>query len=393
MITFECEECESSFTVAAKLAGQAAKCKKCGHRFVIPSKSDGSAEIALAGRATPTTARERAKQASLARNSGGGTAVAARPVREPSLVGGRPVGWLDAVNSQVGLKPVTMLNARAILQRQKDEDDDGPSQYQMHIPSVPVANRVKGSAPVALAKKAMQQSRWTYQKIFIRLGGLLRWVDDAAYGFSILFLILAIVGVILSRHSYTIMGLSGIVLLSMLRIWTAVSNLVVKIFKKGPIDGLIFLIPPVAAYKIYNHWSKWEKPIKRVINPSLIICAVVVAYVYLPWINGKKRFSGSFMSQFEQGLEAVKRDAKASLSEVEGKVEKIGHNLPKKLQDMKLDEMAKKAGKSLSEASDKVGKSVEIGVSEVNKSLKKATDSEKEVSGKGDTKSPVKTKE
>ena len=333
--------------------------------------------------------------ASRARNgNSGGVAVAERPVREPSLLSGRPVGWLDAVNSQVGLKPVTMINARAILQKQREEDDDGgPSQYQIHIPSAPIGKRVKESAPVVLAKKAMQQSRWSYQKLFIRLGGLLRWIDDTAYGFSILSLILAIVGVIMNHHSYTIMGLSGIVLLSALRVWMGVSNLVVKIFKKDPISGLIFLIPPVAAYKIINNWPKWEKSIKRVINPALIICAVAVAYIYVPWINGKRKFTGNFKSQFEQSLEAVKRDSKATLSEVSKQVsaetEKLKHDIPKKLEGLKLDEMSKQAGKTLENVSDKVSKSVESTVSDVNKSLKKAT-----ADGKNDdTKPPVKTNE
>ena len=355
-VTFCCDNCRSSFTVDAKLAGQSARCKKCGLRFVIPSKSAG------AGTSLMSLFTQRAAPAATNCRQ---TAATAASIRERSLAGARPIGWLDAVNSQVALRPVTVISAAAIKKKQREEDNDGgPREYKIHVPR---DERGPGLAarPAAAVKKGMDQAKWTYRNLFSRLGRIARWIDETSYALTVLCVIGTAIGIILGKQAYTMMGLTGIVLLSILRIWAAIANLIIVPFRKNPVHGIMFLIPPFNIFMIYSNWEKWRKPIKRVISPFIAIAAVFAVYLFVPWVNGDRKLSGDIKSRLRGAAKAMEEDTRKEFDDLSKKAEQAKAAAPKQIEKLKLNELKDKAGKSL----DDLKKQAEKTAGEVQKSI------------------------
>ena len=102
MIHFQCPACGAPFEVDDRLAGRVGRCKACGGRTKVPS--NGAAQAVAT--ATPPRPRAMAAAAAGPRLTPVGAAGASRP--QPSFAAGRPLNWLEAVNSQVALAPITM---------------------------------------------------------------------------------------------------------------------------------------------------------------------------------------------------------------------------------------------------------------------------------------------
>src|SRR5262245_39701343 len=101
MIHFQCPACGAPFEVDDRLAGRVGRCKGCGGRTKVPSA--GSAQPAAAAPPRPKAMAVAAAGPRLTTVAAG---AASRP--QPSLAAGRPLNWLEAVNSQVALAPISM---------------------------------------------------------------------------------------------------------------------------------------------------------------------------------------------------------------------------------------------------------------------------------------------
>ena len=355
-ISFSCDSCKSPFTVDAQLAGRHGRCNACGHRTLIPSpvvtdRADArqkdrrpGGSVAAAG---PTFDPQRGRsEARLATGPG------------PSPAGGRSVGWLNTVNSQIALKLVSMEKV-PVVRRRTEEVEDPATSYKAVIPRELRQKHRITSRPAGKLRLSYLRGINSYQQFFRKFSWLFRWINETAYGLAIPFMLLAIVGGIMNNHSLTVMGLSVIVLLNIVRLVAGLANLIAISFRDSPIKGLLFLIPPVTVFLLWQNRKKWHKTIKRSVSPVLTIFLVLLAYAYVPWLNGNKKAQANLGNTLRNAARNLENDLQDSVSKIKKKGREVEGELPRKMEKLKLNEIKDQALKSIDDLSQKVRKSTE----------------------------------
>jgi len=308
MIHFECPTCAAAFDVDERLAGRAGRCKKCGGRMKIPA--DGASEAAPARAAA---GRPRAMAAAAAAPAGPrltpmAAAVATRP--QPSLAAGRPINWLEAVNSQVALAPISMDNLRGLGNRPSPMDEPSiPGPYKLaSAPSLPALEAI-GGKPAGAVTRGYRQGMGKFQKLF-------RWINESAYFVSVPFLMCLLLGLVVQNHALMVLGATAVVVLNIGRIVAGVANLVVIPFRESPIQGVLFLIPPLTFFYMAQNWHKMQRPVKRVVGPILTIGMVALAFMAEPWLKGEGKSKGSIQDQAKAGVRALKEGMKEKMGKI-----------------------------------------------------------------------------
>ncbi len=223
MIHFECPSCGAPFDVDDRFAGRNGRCKACGGRTKVPDKS---VKAVAAG---PVANRKMAAVA---------PAAAARS--RPSIAAARPVNWRDVVVSQVALAPISSDNLRAIRPKPSPFDDPvGPAgPYKLATaPSLPALDSHGGRAAGALTR-GYRQGLGKVEKIF-------RWINQSAYLVSVPFLMCLLAGLALGNHSLMVLGATVVIALNIGRVVAGIGNLAAIAFRESPMQGVLFLIPPV----------------------------------------------------------------------------------------------------------------------------------------------------
>lgn len=357
-ITFSCKKCQASFTVDAQLAGRAAKCRKCGERLEIPTPQ-AARQSAMAGSGKVAAGSGIAGLGSASSDSSSGRkrgVTAADGLRRSAgETSSRSIGWMDAVNSQIGLKPITMVAARVVNQKEIDEWEDPQSQYKVVIPS----DMRKKSTVVTKSKEVAAASYFkgirSYRQFFNLFVVLSRWINETAYAISLIFLITAIVGSIMGKPSLITMGLSMVVLLNLIQLGAGVFNLIAIQFRGNLAKGLLFLFPPITAYNLWKNWYRWRKPIGRITTPIVWLIVIAAAYRYIPWLNGTKKGPGSF----KEAVETIKKNVGETVKDVEQRGTDLKEKIPTELEKGKFDELQKKAGETLDNLKEKGQKVIE----------------------------------
>jgi hypothetical protein len=278
---------------------------------------------------------------------------------------GRPTNWQDAVNSTVRLKPIPVERVPAMQRLIKEEDDgldDDSTPYHL-AKEIPPDEKLKRSRPRAGIVTT------SYHGLFRKSARILRWINESAYGISILFLMVACVGYAMQvyenrespdpappkqssparslgqieaelaqadlptqgeqaadvdaeapqaqlkikssptkQSKWTIIGISGIVVLNLVRLIAGLANLIVIPFEKSPLTGVLFLIPPITFFHIWRHWNKLRKPVKRVVGPAFALALVVLAYAFVPGLSRAARTSGGLERRLAASVDILKRD-------------------------------------------------------------------------------------
>ncbi|MSR56465.1 MAG: hypothetical protein EXS05_02190 [Planctomycetaceae bacterium] len=362
-ITFSCDTCQSPFTVDSQLAGRQARCRKCGRKMQIPAASTGGGGRPLVewgGNGSRAGARSAAPQGSQAGDSRRGRGGTGSAVAEASAANGRPISWMDAVNSQVGLKPITMVAAPSLRQRQEVQEKSVTS-YKVTVPrELRPKNRAVTKSKHLVNAGYMEGIR-SYKQFFNKFAYLFRRINEMSYGFTVVCLIVAIVGAIMGKHSLTVMSISAIVLLNIVGLAAGVSNLIAIQFRGNVVKGLLFLIPPVTVYYLWTNSTKWKKPIRRVMTPIVTLAIVMAAYAYIPWLNGNKASQANWKERIEGAVDTIKHDVGGSMSEVGEKARELKGKLPDDLKNMNLDDVKKKAEETVDDLKDKFQKSTGTG--------------------------------
>jgi hypothetical protein len=230
-------------------------------------------------------------------------------------VAGRPLNWLEAVNSQVALAPITADGMPALRRRPSPLDEPsiaGP--YKLATaPSLPALEAGRGHAAGAVTR-GYRQGVGSIQRLF-------RWINESAYLVSVPFLMLTLLGLVIGNHSLLAMGATAVVVLNIGRIVAGLANLVAIAFRESPLQGVFFLIPPITFFYLYQNWHKVRKPVKRIVGPILTILMVGLAFAAEPWLRGDAQAKGSMTEQLRSGLQSASK-------EIQGKAEKVpGINL------------------------------------------------------------------
>ncbi len=323
-IHFFCEFCQSEFTVDGKLAGRKARCKRCDREMRIPHKSVAVVPAGVAAQATAGARRS--------------VGAASKAATSPAAVAGRSMNWLDAV-SQLHLKAESVEAKSPAVRRILDAPEDSVTSYKLprareeHA----VGERLSKKASV-LADAASRSNR----QFFNSFSRMFRKINDATYGISLIFLIVGIVGVIMQKHALVVFGISMIVLLSVVGLAAGVANLITINFRKNPVRGLLFLIPPVTVYYLWQDADKWSKPLGRIITPAVILVGILAAYMYIPWLSGHDDKD----LNWREAVKTIKQDVKGSVSQSRQELNKLKGQLP--------DDLQKQAADAIEGATDKV---------------------------------------
>jgi hypothetical protein len=223
---------------------------------------------------------------------------------------GRPTNWLEAVTSQVALAPISMDNLKAL--RNKPAFVDEPSTagpYKLATaPSLPVVFARRGKAAGAITR-GYRGGMGQLQKLF-------RWLNESAYLVSVPFLMLLLLGLVIGNRSLMSLGAAGAVVLNIGRIAAGVANLAVIPFRESPIQGVLFLIPPITFFYLAQNWYKVKRPVMRIVGPILTLALVALAFIVEPALRTAIKAEGSLEERAKAGLGASRKEAREQIGKV-----------------------------------------------------------------------------
>ena len=280
MIHFQCPSCASPFEVDDRLAGRAGRCKVCGGRMKIPSNGAVAAPAA-AGKPRRQRPLSPPRGGRPAADPGGGlggfqapAVDGRRPAHELARRGDQPggpgadqhagpeaaAGRQVCVGGRAVHRGAVQARRRTVAARDEGGGRQGRGGHHARV------SREHGQGPEALPLDQPE-----------RLPRL-RPVPDVL-----------LLGLATGSHSLMVLGATAVIVLNIGRIVAGVANLVVIPFRESPIQGVLFLIPPITFFYMYQNWHKVHRPVKRIVGPILTIAMVAAAFVAEPWIGAKAR--------------------------------------------------------------------------------------------------------
>lgn len=312
-IVFFCQSCGARFEVPPSHAGKHGKCRSCGQQMTIPRAEALASMTALPAVAAAAPAPAAKANAPFRLSSTEpASEPRSRPAR-PAAVSAAPVGWIDAVNSRVGLAPISVPGLAALAPKKPIAldalaDDSRSALYAVvSAPERPVVAAGGAGRPNVL------QAFWRGQLGTVQR--LMRWVNDASYLVSIPFLFLILLGAVIPNRGLALIGATLVVLLNIGRLVTGLVNLVAVPFREGIAQGILFLIPPMTFVYLSKHWKKLHRSVKRIIEPAITIALVFLAFTFVPSLSGGKGEGGPL-------LERLKASATELSGEMRGEVER-----------------------------------------------------------------------
>ena len=169
---------------------------------------------------------------------------------------------------------------------------------------------------------------------------LFRKINQAAYLFSVPFLVILLLGIAVQNRPMALFGATVVVLLNVGRIAAGVANLAVIPFR----DGIDF--------------SKM-KPAQRVAEPIVTIGLVVLAFIFVPWLSKGQSAKGSIAERIRSGGHDLKKEMKDEVDKVVD-VDKLGAQAQEKLKelgdkakDLDINKLGTQAQEKLKELGDK----------------------------------------
>jgi hypothetical protein len=292
---------------------------------------------------------------------------------------------MDAVHSQMGLKPIT-IERMPVLRAEAKEDEEDSSPYRLARPIASAEKPKRGSRGPGIVKGS-------YRGLFSKAARIFRWTNEVAYGISILFIMLTCVGFVMQvyengesapaeppqpskptrglgqiqaqlaqadlpaqaqqqepvpepevpqpkskakpapikQNKCTVIGITGIVVLNLVRLIAGLANLIVIPFRKSPLNGVLFLIPPLTFFHIWRHWDKLRKPVGRVIGPAFALTVVVLAYAFVPGLSRASCTGGSLQHRLEASVNILHGDVTRQVNQTSGDVKRISKVVERKL--------------------------------------------------------------
>lgn len=311
MITFSCPRCATRYDVDDRLAGKKGRCKKCGHVMSIPAPS---MMVAASGMFRLRSDASLARVAPRVPAPAAADAPRSAAPLFPSSVGLAPV---SADFRPVGKgAPAADVNPRIAAFLHESTSGNPYALAEDRRPRY--KPKVSGGKPAGVLTRLYRG----------QIGGvltILRKVNDFAYLISIPFIVLLLVGIVLKSRPMALIGASAVILLNIGRFATGAFAFYVRPFKKSPIDGILFLIPPYTVYYVAAHWKSMKKSTMRFVEPALTVGVVFLAFVFIPWLSSGAAPEGATIE------ERIRAEAGAMKSDVRDELEGRGGSLDEAL--------------------------------------------------------------
>ncbi|MFO0960954.1 MAG: hypothetical protein U0800_26535 [Isosphaeraceae bacterium] len=144
---------------------------------------------------------------------------------------------------------------------------------------------------------------------------LFRALNEWAFIASAPFLAILLLAIAARSYSWAVLGATAVVLLNLTRLVTGLINLVVIPFRDSPVQGVLFLIPPMTVVYCIQNWKRVRKPVGRLLGPALTIGLVVVAFAFLPFLNGGKKTEGSVADRLKAGASSLETKIQGKLGD------------------------------------------------------------------------------
>lgn len=263
MITFSCRRCTTRFTVPDEIAGKKARCKKCGQHLQVPQ-----APVAVASGAATGLFRMGTVQADQA-------AAQRTPIAESKVTA------RAAAPSSIRLAPISLDDLKAVAERERLWDEEDKVEYELERPVVE-----RAEVPVFAVPKQRRRLFWGRGGIAEVLLITLRKLSDYAYLISLPFLLLLLLAIILKQRELAITAAVVIILLNIVRFGIDGFVLVALAFKTGPVDGVLFFIPPFTFHYLNKRGKIMKEALNRFLGPAVPIIGVLLLFIFVPWLRG-----------------------------------------------------------------------------------------------------------
>jgi hypothetical protein len=242
----------------------------------------------------------------------GAPASAAAAKKDAHVVTG---AWLKAGVSQAALAPITVDRMPSFKRPTRPSPLDDAEDSKPYVLAKPVhEKRGRVTSHDHAIVRVWRRQLGGVQKLF-------RKINQAAYLFSIPFIMILLFGALVQSRSTAMLGATGVVLLNIGRIVAGVANLAVVPFR----DGI--------------NLKKMKKPFWRVIEPAVTIVVVAVAFTFIPWLSASTSGKGSVTEKLRSGAAALEKDIKGQVDTVAEKakgldLEKLGAQAQEKLKGL-----------------------------------------------------------
>jgi len=133
-----------------------------------------------------------------------------------------------------------------------------------------------------------------YRMFFSLLARATTWISETSYTVSFVIIILSVASGMIGRHSLAALGCGTIVALNLVGLAGDLASLVTMSFRKNPLRGALFLIPPFTFYYLWSDWDRYRDTVSRMRIPAVTLALVAAAYVFVPWLRGGKESEGVF---------------------------------------------------------------------------------------------------
>ncbi len=335
-ISFACPHCAKPLVADAALAGRTGRCRYCKQRTVVPSGQAASGGPGQSGSGNPTAAADwRTAVASQLPSAGG----------RPSAATDRPAPKPAANEAgDYSLRPVTPVNVPALAASDWDNAELGPAvavppsvftspatvprpPSRVAAPRVapptaaasetsanffalvtnmvaPLVNSVSPGTvrPVAGGASSILVA---YRLFFGLLGRVTTWISETSYTVSFILIILAVASGMIGRHSLATMLCGVVVALNLVGLAGDITSLLTLSFRKNPLQGALFLVPPFTLYYLWTDWYRYRDTVLRMRIPLMTLALVVAAYAYVPWLRGGIKAQVPGVDSVEKAVETV----------------------------------------------------------------------------------------
>ena len=296
-ITFACPSCAKPLVADESLAGRKGRCRHCGHRASVPAGRQQSrgAQQARSVPAAPGADWRTAVASQLAPSTRQGATTAGPAVAGPAVDD----------TGDYKLRPVTPVNVPKLAASEWDNAELGPaidSSLEALFTTPATVAPSSTARPVPTGPSALFLA---YRSFFSLLVRATTWISEASYTVSFILIILAVASGMIGRHSLAAMGCGAIVALNLVGLAGDLASLVTLSFRKNPVQGVLFLIPPFTLYYLWSDWQRYRDTVSRMRIPLVMLAVVVAAYMFVPWLHGGKERTGPINDSVKRVTDAL----------------------------------------------------------------------------------------
>ena len=323
-IAFSCPACGKKLAVDAALAGRAGRCRGCGKRLVVPAAPAMAGGRSQAGHGGPS--------ATVPRSAG----------RSPDQAADRNdlPDWQTAVASQLGtsprpaadprglpraaaasgysLRPVTPVAVPVLARRVAPVESSSEDEEDEFVVTAPPVAQVSPDQSTIGPSPFVQAYRW----LFNRLVQTTTWISETSYTVSFIIMIMAIAGGMAGWHTLAQWGTRAIVALNLVGLAGDLASLVTLSFRRSPLQGALFLVPPFTLYYLWSDWQRYRNTVDRMRIPLMTLAVVAAAYMLVPWLRGGPARDGGVTSAVERVVGELAEDFGRPQGAVDGTLRK-----------------------------------------------------------------------